>query len=81
MQTERHEELRGYQCGYEDGKQGWRAYNDTYVDVTGLIIVWRLNCSRFAQAYAQGFADATENSCHRLKRGKVRAVLASIWGW
>ena len=66
METQTQEERRWYLRGYDDGREGWIAYNDAYVDTTGPVIVWRLGRSPLADAYAQGFSDALENNAGRL---------------
>jgi hypothetical protein len=76
MEQEIREERRGYQCGYDDGKRGPDAYNDSRVDVTGPVIVWTLNSSRYAESYAQGFHDALGNG--RVKFGRRAIVLLFV---
>jgi hypothetical protein len=78
MEQENREERRAYQYGYDDGRRGWRAYNDTFVDVTGPVIVWKLNSSRYAESYAQGFCDSVENDRTVLNRKTILVIAASV---
>lgn len=77
MLQHEHEERRGYINGYEDGKRGLDAYNDTYVDVTGRLIVWRLNSSHYAKSYRQGFCDGLENPQRRISQQTIAVALFS----
>jgi hypothetical protein len=78
MQHENQEERRGYMSGYEAGKRGLGAYNDTYINVTGSLIVWRLNSSHYAESYSQGFRDGLENPRRPAPKGTVAVVLFSV---
>jgi hypothetical protein len=67
LQQQIREKRRWYHRGYNDGTKGWHAYNDTFIDVTGPLIVWRLNRSVCADSYAQGFYDALEFGPERVR--------------
>ncbi len=72
------EELRWYHRGYNDGGKGWINYNDTFTDVTGPLIVWRLNRSRCADSYAQGFYDRLEFGTERTWWSRLIWIAVSI---
>lgn len=78
MEIQSQIERRWYQRGYDDGKHGWRAYNDTYIDVTGPLIVWRLDRPTRADAYAEGFSDALENHGRKFSPARYLWALLSV---
>lgn len=76
MNDQNRRELCWYHRGYNDGERGPAAYNDSCVDVTGTVIVLRLNRSTAADCYARGFRDALESQTRRFDSTKLKWLAA-----
>jgi hypothetical protein len=78
MELQTQDELQSYLRGYEDGKRGLDAYNDSYVDLTGSLTVLRLGHSEMADAYALGFSDGLQNAARRSVVKHLLLVAAAV---
>ena len=61
------EEYHHYTRGYNDAARGgdWATYNDSLINVTGPLIIWRLTCLGPEHWYWQGYSDYLEDSTQR----------------